>query len=325
MSRFAAIDLSSLPVPEVVETLDFEAILAALKADFLVRYPEYSAGDLESDPVVKLLQVAAYREIILRQRVNDAARRRMLTYATGADLEAIGADMGVYRLTLDPGDPDAVPPVDPTYEVDDDLRRRIQLAPESLTTAGCEGGYVFNALTAGETPVSITVDSPDETTVTLTYTFDAGGLSAKIKDATATRPVAGNVLVTLLGRDGDGMVDAPTLAIVEANLSATSVRPLCDTVTVQSATILPYAVTALLVIYDGLDRDAVKAAAEASLQSAADRRHALGESVTQSVIDAALHVAGVKKVTLTGWADVACDDTEAPYMTAMAVTAEAPS
>lgn len=322
MSRFAAIDLSSLPVPEVVETLDYEAILASLKADFLARYPEYSAGDLESDPAVKLLETAAYRETILRQRVNDAARQRMLTYATGADLEAIGADMGVYRLTLDVGDPEAVPPVDPTYESDADLRRRIQLAPESLTTAGCEGGYVFNALTAGETPVSIAVASPDETTVTLTYTFDAGGLSAKIKDATAIRPEAGSVLVTILGRVGDGTVDAETIATVTANLSAEGVRPLCDEVTVQSATIKPYTVTALLTVYDGLDRDAIEAAAGESMQAVAGKRHALGEKMTRSVADAALHVAGVQNVTLTDWVDQICDDTEAPYMAALAITSE---
>ncbi|MBE0529540.1 MAG: baseplate J/gp47 family protein [Rhodospirillales bacterium] len=322
MSRFAAVDLSSLPKPEVVETLEFEAILAALKADFIGRDPDYSATTLESDPVVKVLEVAAYREVILRQRVNDAARQRMLPYATGANLEVLGADQGVYRLILDPGDPDAVPPVDPTYETDDDLRRRIQLAPEALTTAGCEGSYVFNGLTAGETPVSIDVASPDETTVTLTYTFDAGGLSAKIKDATAIRPEAGSVLVTVLGREGDGTVDAPTCAIVEANLSAASVRPLCDEVTVQSATIVGYTVTALLTVYDGLDRDAVQAAADASMRAIAEKRHALGEDVTQSVIDAALHVAGVKKVMLTDWADVACDDTEAPYMIGLALTTE---
>lgn len=322
MSRFAAIDLSSLPKPEVVETIDYETVLADLKADFQGRHPDYSAADLESDPVVKLLEVAAYRETVLRQRVNDAARRRMLAYATGADLEALAADQGVYRLTLDPGDPDAVPPVDPTDESDDDLRRRAQLAPESLNTAGCEGGYVFNALTAGETPVSITVESPDATTVTVTYTFDAGGLSARIKDATATRPEAGSILVTVLGRTGDGTVGAEDLATVEANLSSTSVRPLCDDVTVQSATILPYSVTALLTVYDGLDRDTIEAAAAESMQAVAARRHALGEDVTRSVVDAALHVAGVKKVTLTGWVDQICDDTEAPYMEGLVITSE---
>lgn len=321
MSRFAAIDLTSLPTPEIIETIDYETILAALRTDYLARYPEYSADTLESDPVVKLLEVAAYREIIWRQRVNDAAKQRMLAYAVKGNLEAIGARVGVYRLTLTEADDTAVPPVKATYEEDDDLRRRIQLAPEALTTAGSEGSYVFAALTAGSTPVSITVASPSSDTVTLTYSFDATGLSAKIKDASATRPEPGRVLVTLLGRTGDGTVDAETIATVRANLSAKSVRPLCDEVTVQSASIRRYAVAAALTVYDGLDADTIKAAALTSMQGVAITRHALGEVATRSVIDGALHVAGVKKVVLTDWVDVICDDTEAPYCAGIALTA----
>ncbi len=35
------------------------------------------------EPIVKLLQENAYREVILRQRVNDAAKAVMLAYSTG--------------------------------------------------------------------------------------------------------------------------------------------------------------------------------------------------------------------------------------------------
>lgn len=323
MSRFAAIDLSSLPTPDVIETIDYETILAALKADFLTRYTDYSASDLESDPVAKLLETAAYREVTLRQRVNDAARARNLVYAEDADLEALAADQGVYRLTLT--EADETTGTAATYEEDDDLRRRTQLAPEALTTAGSEGSYVFNALTAGSTPVSITVASASSSTVTLTYTFDSTSVSAKIKDATATRPEPGSVLVTILGRTGDGSVDADTIATVQANLSSKSVRPLCDEVTVQGAEILSYAVSATLTVYDGLDQDTVEAAALAAMQSVANTRHALGEAVTSSVVDAGLHVSGVKTVTLSDWTDKVCDDTQAPYCTGITLTSVAAS
>lgn len=319
MSRFAAIDLSSLSTPDVIETLSYETILAALKTDFQDRYSDYSALDLESDPAVKLLETAAYREVILRQRVNDAARARNLVYATGSDLEALAADQGVYRLTLTEADEDTG--TEATYESDDDLRRRTQLAPEALSTAGCEGSYVFYALTAGETPVSIAVSSNSETTVTLTYTFDSGSISAKIKDASATRPEAGSVLVTILGRSGDGTVDTDTIATVESNLSSVSVRPLCDSVTVQGAEILSFTVAATLEIYDGLDADTIQAAALAAWEEVAEDRHALGDSVTASVVCAALHVSGVKTVTLTDWSDIVCDDTQAPYCTGTTLSA----
>lgn len=322
MTLFGDVDLSSLPMPEVIETVEYATVKAELVADYLKRYPEYSAAALESDPVIKLLEVAAYRETIQRQRINDKARARMLTYATGADLEVLAADAGVYRLQLTAADPDAVPPVEATYETDESLRRRTQLAPESLTTAGSEGSYVYNALSATETPIGITVSSPESGTVTLTFTFDPAGLASKIKDAKAVRPRRGDVLVTVLGWDGDGTVDAATIAQVEAALSAKTVRPMCGDVTVQAAEILAYAPVATLTVYAGLDADAIKAAALAAMQAAATKRHRLGEKVTASVIDAALHVSGVQKVTLSGWTDVVCTTAQAPYMTGCTLAAE---
>ena len=59
-----AIDLSQLPAPDVVETLDYEAILADWRADFLARYPQFSAF-VESDPAIKLLETGAYRDAVL--------------------------------------------------------------------------------------------------------------------------------------------------------------------------------------------------------------------------------------------------------------------
>lgn len=55
----ATIDLSQLPAPDVVETLDFETILAERKATFVSLYPEDQQDAiartlaLESEPVVK--------------------------------------------------------------------------------------------------------------------------------------------------------------------------------------------------------------------------------------------------------------------------------
>lgn len=74
------IDLSQLPAPYVVEMLDYETILAERKAVLVSLYPEAQQGaiartlSLESEPLVKYLQENAYREIIWRQRVNEAAQ-----------------------------------------------------------------------------------------------------------------------------------------------------------------------------------------------------------------------------------------------------------
>ncbi|EOU4945387.1 baseplate assembly protein, partial [Enterobacter hormaechei] len=92
------IDLSQLPAPDVVEELDFETILAERKATMISLFPEEQQEAvartlaLESEPLTKYLEENAYREVIWRQRVNEAARSVMLAYAAGNDLDLLGAN-----------------------------------------------------------------------------------------------------------------------------------------------------------------------------------------------------------------------------------------
>jgi phage-related baseplate assembly protein len=272
MSGYSAIDLSLLPVPDVVETLDYEVILAAMKADLAARAPEVAAVlALESEPLVKLLEVCAYREVLIRARVNDAAQAVTLARATGTDLDNLAALFGVARLVINPGDPLAVPPVAPTLESDADLRRRAQLALEGFSTAGPEGAYVFHALSA----------------------------DGDVLDVSATSPSPGDVLVTVLSRTGSGTAPAPLLATVQAALNADDVRPLCDNVVVQSAAIVSYAITATLYFYPGPDSAVVMAAAQAAATAYAAAQHRIGRDVTISGLHAALHQPGVQRVVLT--------------------------
>ena len=74
----AIVDLSQLAAPDVVEEVDYETLLAERKATFVSLYPEEEREaiartlTLESEPIVKLLQENAYREVMWRQRVNEA-------------------------------------------------------------------------------------------------------------------------------------------------------------------------------------------------------------------------------------------------------------
>lgn len=285
--NFTAIDLSLLPAPAVVEVIDFEVILAEMLADLQLRAPEFSAL-VESDPAYKILQVAAYREVIVRQRANEAARAVMLAYALGSDLEHLAAFFGVVRLVIDPGNPDALPPVPPTYETDADLRRRTQLALEGYSTAGPSGAYIFHSLSA----------------------------DGAVLDASATSPDPGQVLVAVLARTGDGTAGSELLAKVSAALNDDSVRPLCDTVTVQSAEIVEYAIEAELFFNSGPDQAAVLATAQAAAQAYAEAQHRIGLPVTLSGIYAALHQPGVARVDLTSpSANIAISETQASYCT----------
>jgi phage-related baseplate assembly protein len=95
--------LSDLPTPVILEDLDFEALLAAIVADVQARLAAHGiawdVGALETDPVMILCQAFAYREMVLRARVNDAARANLLAFATGSDLDHLAAFYGVSRLS----------------------------------------------------------------------------------------------------------------------------------------------------------------------------------------------------------------------------------
>ena len=96
MAKSSVIDLSKLPAPKVIEDLDYEILLQNCLDDFLKRNSDYSTL-LESDPVIILLQVFAYRELLLRNRINQAAKANMLAYASGSDLDNLAAFYSVKR------------------------------------------------------------------------------------------------------------------------------------------------------------------------------------------------------------------------------------
>ncbi|SMH35817.1 baseplate J/gp47 family protein [Maritimibacter sp. HL-12] len=282
MTGFSAIDLATLPTPEVIEQLDAEAIIAALKADVAARAPEVAAAlDLESEPIIKILEAAAYRELLLRGRVNDAARAVMLATATGAGLENLAALLGVVRLA---------------GETDDDLRGRIQLSLEGFSTAGPVGAYAYHALAA----------------------------HADVKDVAVDSPTPGEVRVTVLSRDGDGVPGQEVLDAVAAALNADDVRPLCDTVEVEAATVTSYQVTAEMDLAPATNEADVLATAEAAVEAYVAAQHALGAQVSLSGLYAALHRPGVDLVDLTApVATITAGPREAPYCTAITLTVAA--
>lgn len=289
---FTAIDLSQLAVPDVVEQLDYEAILQAMIDDLRARAPEFDAL-VESDPAYKILEVAAYRETLIRQRVNDGAKAVMLAYAAGTDLDQIAANYSVERLLIDAGDPDAIPPVPPSYESDAELRRRVQLSPEGYTVAGSRGAYVFHALGA----------DPD------------------VRDAQAVSPEPGVVTVYILSRDGDGSAPAGLVDAVEAVLSSEDVRPLTDMVQVVSVSVTSYAVDAELSVLPGPDAEVVRQSAEDAVTAYVEAQHRIGYDVTLSGLFAALHRPGVHNVTLTSpAADIVLGEGETAHCSSVAVT-----
>ena len=271
------IDLSQLPPPAVVETLDYESMLEEYKVDVRARFPELEE-DLESEPVIKILETAAFRELLLRQRINDAAQGVLLATASGSNLDQLVALLGVRRLE---GEEDAA------------FRRRAQLALEGFSLAGPSGAYRYYALGADPT----------------------------VKDVFVTSPNPGDVQVTVLSTVGNGQPDNALITKVTAALSDETVRPLCESVTVQAAEIVEYQVVAALTLESGPDAATVLATARSALDRAIANAHRLGIGAPLSALYGARHVAGVRSVNLTSpAADVAVTSTQAAYATTVELT-----
>lgn len=103
-----AVDLSELPTPQIIETPDFEVILAEVKESMITAFPQTqqaavrSAMALESEPLTVIAQAFALRELLLRQRINEGAAACMLSHSTGDDLDNLAANMNTARLVITP-------------------------------------------------------------------------------------------------------------------------------------------------------------------------------------------------------------------------------
>ncbi|HFE2021130.1 baseplate assembly protein [Klebsiella pneumoniae] len=294
----AVIDLSQLPAPDVVETLDFESILAERKATLISLYPEDEqdavarALTFESEPLVKYLEENAYREVILRQRINEAAQAGMVAYAIKNDLDQLAANNNVERLVITPGDDTQIPPVDAVMESDSDLRQRIPAAFEGMSVAGPTGAYEFHALSA----------------------------DGRIADASAISPAPAEVIVTVMSRDGDGSAPDELLRIVNDALNEDDVRPVGDRLTVLSAEIVNYAVDAVLYVYPGPATEPILAAAKVKLATYINEQRRLGRDIRRSALYAALHVQGVQRVELRQpMTDMVLNKTQAAHCTETSV------
>lgn len=288
----ATIDLSQLPAPDVVEVLDYETLLAERKATLISLYPEDEQAAiarvlaLESEPIVKLLEENAYRELLLRQRVNESALAVMLAFSRANDLDVLGANNNVTRLVITPADETAIPPVLAVMESDSDYRLRIQQSFEGLSVAGPVGAYQFHGRSADGRVADVSVISPSPACVT----------------------------ISVLSREGNGTASAELVNIVSLALNDENVRPVADRVTVQSAVIVDYEIDATLYLYPGPEMEPVKRAAEARLKTYISAQHRLGRDIRKSAIYAALHVEGVQRVELAKpLADIVLDDTQASY------------
>jgi phage-related baseplate assembly protein len=164
-SRFAVIDLDQLQRMAVLEDVDSEETLASRMTKLVELWKAndppagavYDVEGLEFDPIKINQEVSTFFEILLRDRVNQAARAVTLAFGTGTDLDAIASRYpgGV------PRDPD---------ESDERYRRRVWLAANALSPHGTPETYAFFALTADGSirdATAVTVEGTGVVSVTI--------------------------------------------------------------------------------------------------------------------------------------------------------------
>jgi len=260
MTNFAPLDLSLLPAPDALENLVYEAVLDARMQDYLARWtaarvidptlPVYNVDALETDPAKILQETDAYRELIVRARVNDAVLATSLAKATGHDLDIRAADFHTVRVA---------------GETDDSLRRRAQLAWENLSLGGSYGGYRYAALSA----------APVELADVAVYGAEVAGVAP------------GEVRIVCLGANADGVVHADVLKRVKAAFPRAQ-RKVNDHINVVSAIPVQYNVTATIILRRGADAASVTAAQNLRLDAYTLSRRVIAAAATLGGITAAL-------------------------------------
>ncbi len=91
---------------------------------------------------MKILEVVAWRELLLRERINEAVKSNLLKFATGNDLDNLAEFYGVEREK---------------EEKDENFRKRIKARIVGSSTGG---NYRFQALSADSRVKDALVESP---------------------------------------------------------------------------------------------------------------------------------------------------------------------
>lgn len=281
------IEISQLPPPEIVQQLD-----ASVPRDrMLARYAELMGSDVPKagDPLYFAFSSMAEEVTRARQEFQDISLENMVAYATGYNLQRLADLRPVEKFDT---------------ETDDEFRRRVQMAPESFSTAGPDGAYIFHALAADEDVLDAYPDSPDGFIVDL----------------------------YVLSRTGNGAASPTLISTVNDYVSKEDLRPLNDKLTVKSAVIKSYVIEVELTLPNGPGESETLSQANKRLQSLAKETHIFGGQVTLSLINAAAHVQNENSDSDVSFqpvidvniiqpaASVLCSMIEVPYCTEIIVT-----
>lgn len=161
-------------------------------------------------------------------------------------------------------------------ENDDSYRERILMAFERFSNAGSKGAYAYFARAVSQEIIDVFVSNA---------TSPNG------------QPIGGTVAVHLLGKTMP--VSDNLIREVNKALNDEKVRPLCDTVTVNSAKVVNFTLNAELTTFTGTNHDEVLANAKSAFETYQKQAQSrLGQDIVPLNIAKVLQVAGVYDVSL---------------------------
>ena len=246
-------DLSKIPPPNIIEPLNYELILSRMQEELIAKDPEFSAL-VESDPAIKVLEIAAWREFLLRQRINDAARANLLAFAGRTDLDHLAAFYHVVRMET---------------ESDRAFRKRVQAKIAGWSSAGSRDHYRYHALSA----------------------------STRVLDARADSPLPGQVRISILALDNQGIAEDALLKEVTDAVTHDTVRVLTDSVEVVACSIQSTPIIADITLYPESNAD-ILARAKTRLSKAISEQKRLGWDLTRSWVMGNLFVEGMQNIEI---------------------------
>lgn len=262
----AAIDLTSLPMPQVIGELSYDAVLSRQNARFQAEWdtlretypdlPPYDVSMLETDPAVIVNQSESYREMLLLARINEAARARLLAFAFGSDLDQLAIFYDVVRMT---------------GETDGRLKTRVILAIQGRSTGGPKERYKSIVMSA-----DIRVESVEIYRV---------GRSPLIN-------------VAVYSTEPNGVASADLVSVVTAALTDENVQLANDEFVVASAVRSIVDLAFDIWLLPDAD-DATVTRAVTALQDAWAVEQTLGRDLVREWWTSRLMIAGVHKITAT--------------------------
>lgn len=291
-----AIDLSRLPPPDAIATLDHPTLLAAFVERFLVYWaelratrpelPDFTAETLATDPAIVIGRVTAYLRLLDRIAVNDAVRAVLAPLARKADLDNVVARQGVVRLETAPG----------VFETDEQLFHRYLLS-FGRASAGSVDRILFDAWTAWPAMWDARVNG-----------FAVHGRRGEID---------------LVVAGVNGVTSPANLALVRSAVTAPSSKPEAIGMFVLAAAPLAYAVSQTIRVPVGPDAALVRQEAVSRVAGAADARHLIGGTIQRDLLAGAAYGASVAGVAHLGPpADVIATPYEIPVRTSLAIAVE---